>query len=142
MDSFTKLLAWVKNELLALKTATIRSSTQMATIAKSININFTLEKTPTGTSTTSTQNAIITAIPIISQPMLAQITENLSDLDNRRFITARLTGENNAIVFYVSILGNDNDLAIINSGGTVSLSYSLDVTATADFNISVRYEDS
>lgn len=142
MDSFVKLLSWIKNELLALKTANIRSSAQIATISKSSNISFTLKKNTPGTQAISNEYAKLTITPTLDQPILAQVTEDISDTLDRSIRTARISGAGTSIIIYMWVHGNQNDLDILNAGGSVSVSYPITVTATADFNLSITYEAS
>lgn len=140
-NGLAKLLNDAKQEIEALKVANVSSSVQTATTLKSISTDFSLRKTRVAGGTVSNQYAKLTIAPSNDQPILAQCTQDVTDLAGREMRTARIIGSGNSIIFYIWVSGNPSDYSIIDSGGSVNLSYTIDVTATTDFTISLTYEE-
>lgn len=135
INNLNKLIKDLESEIIQLKTAQIKSATQIGTTVKSTTITFTFRA---ATSTTpSVTNYLITATPTDDNPMLAMASVSPTNFDGRSVNIVRYAGAGTTIGFYLFAYGNQSDRDIISGGGTATATYQIDVTASSPFTLSV-----
>lgn len=129
MSSFEAMIKNLEEEIIALKTATIKSAVQIATSITSTTYTFNFYNN--STVTMADKLLQITATPINNIPMIAECTIQAANFSGREINIDRSYGGNNSITFTVYAYGNQNDRDIISGGGTATATYTFDITSTA-----------
>lgn len=147
-NSFEEQIIRLEQEVIALKTCPIKTATQMATKAVqqaiSFNLSYSAQLSPNFAWGANT--VVITITSTDGTNMLTSCTiENSGDasghnLQGRGFqIIPTDAGSTSA--YKVSLFSrNPNDIATLAGGGSVTLNYTMLLTATSDFTISVSTE--
>lgn len=137
---FSNLFNWIKKEILALKTIKPKTASVMKTQRKSVSISLPL--TIYAYQPMSSRAAIIKATSTDGSDMLASCTlKGVSTLNNRIVIVQRTPGSTGVAEFAVFVAyGNSTDLETLRNGGSVTVNFNVDVTATSDINLGVSYK--
>lgn len=144
--NFDERIINLQRELTTLKTTAAKSATTLETKTASgtLNFNLTITRNPVSgaTGTSSTQRAIVTITSQNNRNFLSMLTFGISTLDGRGLQVLRRPSSAGVAQFCVVVgSGNQDDYQTLIGGGSISLSYGFTVTATADFSMSVSYEN-
>lgn len=126
-----------------LKTTHFKTATTISTMTREINVGFSLTLDSLSGEVYSTSRAIITATTddssdMISACYLAGATPSL--LDDRQVEILRLQPRDGEARFGVAITaGNANDYNTLAGGGSVNLSYTIQVVGSSRFNLGLEY---
>ena len=148
-ESFVNKIVKLQQEVRDLKTCPIKTSTQIATTTKSINVTFTLTVHPGGgfpAYAYSTKRAIITAVAGENMITMCTLKNNSGDVTNYALNGRTLNlfpYQCGSTAIYTTVLYSQNsaDIQDILDGKTVTFTYTLDITASSDVTLSVTYED-
>ena len=147
MNEFDSEILKLEQEIIALKTCPIKTATQMATKAVQQALSFDLEMTPFIQNYCWGENAIIlTLTSTDGNAMLTSCTlENSGDASGHS-LSARSVGirqdecgVTSKYRIYVTSL-NNNDYETLDSGGSVTVNYTVLLTCTSDFTVTVTTE--
>ena len=147
-DPFVQRIAKLQQEVLALKTCPIKTCTQFATITKPVNLTFTLTLPPGGfpTYAYSTKKAIITAVANENMVTMCTLKNNAGDVTNYNLSgrTLRISPYQcgSTTIYSVVVYSRSSaDIQDVLDGKTVTLNYTVEITASSDMTISTTYED-
>lgn len=132
----------LETEILALKTAIAKSSSQIATkiIRTTYNTGLRLVQSSTGYRANFKQMLYITLTSKNGQPFLATLTIKNQNFNNRTVNNERFSASGNTVSFSVWVYGNSDDVARLQRGEEVNLSYDINLIVSNDCNISTWYE--
>lgn len=148
MNDFGEEIIRLEQELLALKTCPIKTSTQMAT--KSVNqpISFDLDYVGQLIQNFAwgENTVIITMESVDGTNMLTSCTlASSADASNHNLLARGIqilqSDCGNVAQYRISATSrNQNDIATLAGGGSVALNYNMILTATSDFTVSITSE--
>lgn len=136
----------LEREIRELKTAHYKTATTISTITKTTSVSFTLAFLDMLTMQIwSTKRAIITVTTTDSSNMISACYlkgVTASNLNNRFAYVKRLASTDGQVRFEVYVYSvNNDDFNTLYNGGTVNLSYTLEIIGSSDFTTSVSYRD-
>lgn len=148
---FDERIKRMEEEIVALKTCPVKTATTMATIQKTQNINIPMTIPIWSGSTPPPyaygyKQAIITCTST-SGPMICSchLKNNEGDVTNYdlqgRSISVFPRKCGTVWEFAVLVYSRGSDAQIIWQGGSVDLDYTMEITATSDFNMTLSYAD-
>lgn len=148
---FDERIKKLEQEIIALKTCPIKTATTLATISKTQAISIPLSipiwhGSPPPPYAYGYKQAIITCTST-SGPMICSchLKNNEGDVSNYA-----LSGRSVSVFprkcgsvweFSVIVYSKGSDAQVIWEGGSVTTSYTMEITSTSDFTISLSYED-
>lgn len=141
---YDKKLKDLEREITNLKTAHFKTATTINTMTLTQTLNFSLTLDPMTHEIYSTQRAVITLTTsdntdMISSCYLSNITP--SNIDDRFIQIQRLKPDAGAVRFGVAVFSqNINDYNTLSGGGSVDLSYTVQLVGSSKFTISVTYK--
>jgi hypothetical protein len=146
-NTFDNEILKLEQEIIALKTCPIKTATQMATKAVQQALSFNLEMTPFIQNYCWGENAIIlTLTSTDGNAMLTSCTlENSGDASGHNLsgrsvnIRQKECGVTSVYRIYVTSV-NNSDYETLDSGGSVTVNYTVLLTGTSDFTVSVTTE--
>lgn len=144
MNSFVKLLSWIEEEARRLLTSHKKATSAVSVQTKSVNVAFNLKRY---TFYVGSDKAAILSISGNENNSLTTLTFNgMTSQEQRVLVVERITpdaDEDLMAKYRVFVAyGNNDDRDKLDSGQSVSLTYNLAITATADItNIAIAYED-
>lgn len=133
----------LRNEVRNLKTAHIKTASTISTMTQAVTVNFSLQLDDLSGQIFSTQRAVITltsadGTEMVSACYLQGITP--SNIDDRYIEINTLQPQGGKARYGVAVtVGNFNDYQTLVGGGTVNLSYTLQLVGTSRFTASVSY---
>lgn len=144
-DLFYKRLNDLKREIRYLKTAHFKTATTINTMTLNQTVNFSLTLDGLSGNIFSTQRAIITLTTDDSSEMVSACYLNNmtpSNLDDRFIFIKRVASNPGQVRFDIAVFSqNANDYNTLYGGGSVNLSYSLQLVGSSKFSISVEYHN-
>ena len=148
-EPFVNRITKLKQDVLELKTCPVKTCTQLATMTESINVTFTLVVHPGGgfpSYAYSSKKAYITVTANENMITMCTIKNNAGAVTNYNLNGRSITiypYQCGSTAIYTAVLysENENDIQDILDGKTVTLNYTLDVTATSNITLTVSYED-
>lgn len=142
---FYRRIVELKREIRNLKTAHIKTATTISTTTKTLTVNFSLTLDSTSGNVYSSKRAVITATPadggnMVSACYLDGVTP--TSIDSRFIETLRLAPQEGNQRFGVAVTaGNASDFETLWGGGSVNLSYDVQVVGSSNFDLSVEYRN-
>ena len=139
---YTKRLKDLEREIRNLKTAYFKTATTINTMTLNETLNFSLTLDTVSGNVFSTKRAIITLKTSDSNMINACYLANMtpSSLDGRVVNIQRLDSNNNEIRYSVAVFSfNANDWQTLYNGGSVDLSYTIQLVGSSEFTSSVKY---
>lgn len=149
---FDERIKRMEEEIIALKTCDIKTATRLATIVKeqdiSVGLNIPIwHGAPPPPYAFGAKQAIITCTSI-SGPMICSchLKNDAGDVGSSYELSGRSVSVwpkkcGNVWEFAVLIYSkNTADAQTVYDGGSVTVNYTLEITATSDFDMEVRYE--
>ena len=144
-DLFYKRLNDLKREIRYLKTAHFKTATTINTMTLNQTVNFSLTLDGLSGNIFSTQRAIITLTTDDSSEMVSACYLNNmtpSNLDDRFIFIKRVASNPGQVRFDIAVFSqNANDYNTLYGGGSVNLSYSLQLVGSSKFSVSVEYHN-
>lgn len=148
---FDERIRSMEEEIVALKTCPVKTATQLATIQKeqAITLDMTIpiwHGSDPPPYAYSAKQAIITCASTTG-PMICSchLKNNAGDVTNYQLNGRSVSVWNKKCgsiwQFSVIIYSAGNDAYIIWNGGDVTANYTMQITASSDFTMSVSYED-
>ena len=148
MNDFEQEIIRLEQEVLALKTCAIKTSTQMATKsvtqAISYDLDYSAQLMPN--FAWGFETVIITMTSTDGTNMLTSCTlENSKDAAGHNLLSRGMqfipTNCGNVAQYKISVFSrNTTDIQTLAGGGSVILNYNMILTATSDFTVSVSSE--
>lgn len=147
-NSFSDEILKLEQEVLALKTCPIKTSTQMATKSVQQAISFDLDYVAQlmPNFAWGADTVVITMASTDGNNMLTSCTlENSDDASGHNLLGRGIqilhTDAGSTSQYKVSAWSrNPNDITTLSGGGSVTLNYTVLLTATSDFTISISTE--
>lgn len=136
VNELTKMIKDLEAEILQLKTAQIKTATQIGTVVHSKQVTFQFRNA--STTTPSATNYVLKATPVDGQPMLASATVSPVNFDGRSVNIVRYAGVGATIGFYLFAYGNQADRDTISGGGTATATFQIDVTGSSPFTLELE----
>ena len=144
---YDKKIKYFEQEIRNLKDAHIKTSTTIKTktLETSVEFSLYLPTYPLTTEILSTQRAIITltasdSTNMISACYLKNVTPN--NLNDRYIFVNRLSSDNGEAKYGISVFSqNVDDLNTLIGGGSVNLTYNIQVVGSSDYSLSVEYKN-
>lgn len=139
-------IKYFEQEILNLKTMHIKTATTIKTKVLDTSVNFSLFlPSELSTEILSTKRAIITMTAKDSTNMIsACYLKNMtpSNLDSRFIFINRLSSSAGVVKYGITIYSeNYNDYTTLAGGGSVNLTYDIEVVGSSDYNIDVVYKN-
>lgn len=141
---YDKKIKDLEREIRLLKTSHFKTATTISTMTKTTSVSFSLTLDQMSGEVYGTQRAIITLTTtdgsdMISACYLTGVTP--SNIDDRIVGVKRLQAGNGTVRFGVDVFSNNyNDWNTLYNGGSINLSYSLQLIGSSEFNVSVAYK--
>lgn len=133
----------IQRELRNLKTAHFKTATTIETTTAEQTLNFTLEIA--GLDVVSTKTAVLTMTSLDGSNMLSALYLKGATPDNLNdrfvFVNRRASGTGQAKFDVVVYSGNMDDWTTLEGGGTVNLSYTVQMVGSSRFSVSLSYKD-
>lgn len=141
-NEFDREILAMNREISALKQQREKSANILHTQSKNITLTFDLEIVPPDNYVRSDKMAVISIDSGENNPLLG-ISFNINGLDNRVIRNVPIYNNNtDKVGFMVFIYSNNaTDMSTLAGGGTVTLNYSVTLSATADFTPTITYSD-
>lgn len=141
---YDKKIKDLEREIRNLKTTHIKTATTINTMTQNITVNFSLMLDALSSNIYSTQRAVVILTTSDSSNMIsACYLYNATPVSlNDRFVSIKRLKANNGVVrFGVAVFSqNINDYNTLAGGGSVNLSYTLQLVGSSEFNSSVIYK--
>ncbi len=144
MDLMSQKILWLEKKIRMLKTSHYKTATTISTITDTAMLNFSLYL-DSAYSVQSTKRAIVTLTStdgsdMISACYLNGVTPN--NLNDRYVFVNRLSAPEGVAKFEVIVMSqNYNDFETLLNGGSVNLSYGIQVIGSSKFTTSIVYRD-
>ena len=140
---YNKKLIDLQNEIRNLKTTHFKTATTISTTVKTYTVNFSLMLDALSGNIYSTQRAVVNLTTVDNSNMIsACYVANATpiSLDDRFVSINRLKSENGVARFGIAVFSqNQNDYNILSQGGSVNLSYDLQLVGSSQFSVSAVY---
>ena len=143
LNQFDKEINNLSREVVALKQQKEKSATVLQTFTTTTTLTFNLELTSSqGLAVVRSDKMAIIDFGDSGNPLVG-VSYNISGLNDRTirdvpYYNAN-TGHIGRMVYIYS--NNQSDLSTLQGGGTVTLSYQVTLTSTAELSISTSYQD-
>ena len=142
-NEFTKELVSMNNEILALKQQREKSANTFHTQTVDLSLTFDLEIAGNFDPYVRSDKMAIIDIDAGGNNPLLGITFNINGLDDRIIRHVPIYNNNTGRVGYMVFIYSNNatDMSTLAGGGSVTLTYSASISATATITPTVTYED-
>ena len=142
MDSFTQNMKDIRREVMAQKELKEKAIMNFAVKSQSKTVTLTMNQNGyvTGLNVMSDKYAEIIATSTDGKNMIGTCTLRSSDdrsLDLRRLIT----NQGQLGWSLIIIDGNDSDWQTVTGGGSVSVTYTIDIRTSSNCNVIINYKD-
>ena len=146
MINFDDTILRLKNEIINLKTSSLKSSSVLATTSQTVDYTFSLANdTSSGGSVLfaySTKLLFIKIEPVGGGSDINSLTFDFGVAGNGRgFSSRRIAEGTNTIYMLGTSSSSQDDITTLSGGGSVVLSYRFRVTSTSNFKLTVWEED-
>lgn len=142
INPYIELINRLDKETLELTTTYKKTSSQIATIKKTVP--FSLSLTRSSSIRLVTQTAKIKVTPLGNEPFFSGITfTDISSVIGRTVVSDESKDLDGKSIIYSFAMSSDlqSDFDIIDSGGTITFDYVANIVCTSNFIVSVTYED-
>ena len=128
-----------------LKTTHFKTATTISTLSKTTTVNFSLMLEGQSGNIFSTKRAVISLATTDGSDMVSACYlkgATPSNIDDRQVEILRLQPQDGVIRYGVAVTaGNASDFNTLIGGGSVNLSYTIEVVGSSNFNVSVAYKN-
>lgn len=144
LNQFDKEINNLRREVLALKQQKEKSASVLQTVTETITLSFDLELIMSQwlIPIVRSQNMAIIDFGTSDNPLVG-VNYNITGLDDRIIRDVpyydSATGHIGRMVYIYS--NNQSDLSTLQGGGTVTLTYDVEISSTSELEISTSYED-
>ena len=139
---YDKRIKDLEREVRNLKTGYFKTATTINTMTENQTLNFSLSLNPNA-EIFSTQRAIITLDILDNSNMISACYltgVNPNNLNNRFAFVKRLQSNNNQVKYEVLVYSqNPDDYDTLSGGGSVNLTYTVQLVGSSRFTSSVNY---
>ena len=142
MDNFAQNMKEIRREVMAQKALKEKAIMNFGIKAQSKTVTLTMNRNGyvTGLNVMSDKYAEIIATAKDNKNMLGTCT--LRSSDDRTLDLRRLVTDQGQLGWSLIIIdGNDSDWQTVPSGGSVTVSYTIDIRTTSDCNVVINYKD-
>lgn len=142
-DLYDKRIKELEREIIALKTSYVKTATTIAIATKTTTVSFSLTLDTLSGNVYGDQRAIVTLTTnneteMISACYIANMTPDT--FDDRIVDIVRLDSDENTARFGVAVFSQSyEDWQTLYNGGSVSVSYTLQLVGSSNFSVSVSY---